>query len=670
MDGDPERRIEALCAEGKLSDAAALCAETGQQLRAAELYERACDFGAAAEQALEGGDSRMAMRLVALSGRQGLAERISAAILAREPPAIIVQVAADLCGRNYPRHGATLYQGAGKHLEAAQAFERGGATAEAASCYDEAGEPAQAARLLESALRDQSEAEPDRLRVALGELYGRHGKHEAAVRALQQVPSESPWRAAGLPTLARCLEQLGLRQALVDLAPELERHSVTSAGGSAADHDGGHETTLFGRYGVVNEVAVTPHARLVEAIDKLSGQRVAVKILASRARGLGRDALERFVREARALAKLRHPNVVPLLDFVDEGPAMVLAWMAGGSLRDLMDREVLSPARAAEIAGAVLGALGEAHRLGILHRDIKPSNLLFDASGTARLADFGAAHMSESAATVTVGDIGTVAYMAPEQRMGQAATVRSDLYSVGVLLFEMLTGELPRRGVEVSPAHPDLDEAHDGLLRQLLAEGPTDRFDGALEARAALEAVPWPTRIVASQKPAKTDPGADLSPKPAVADDRLVPPRRAGDGPAPSLWRHDCWLERDVLVLPLRDAALARAAAFARAGHPALPTVLRADAGAGQIWVELPQGPSLAVGGDSPNRAELERLREALESLHRAGGAHGVVDLDHIHRHAGEVVLGYPVHAPVEATAAADLRSLERLAARGSGDRA
>ncbi len=668
MGGDPERRIEALCAEGKLSHAAAACVEAGQWLRAAELYERACDFGAAAEQALQGGDSRSAMRLVALSGRQGLADRITAAVVAREQPATIVQVAADLCARDYPRHGAVLYQGAGKPLEAARAFERGGATAEAAKCYDEAGEPAQAARLLESALRDQSDAEPDRLRVALGELYGRHGKHEAAVRALQQVAPGSVWRAAGLPTLARCLDQLGLRQALVDLEPELKQHGVTSDGATVSERGATYEATLYGRYGVVNEVAMTPHARLVEAIDKLSGQRVAVKILASRARGLGRDALDRFVREARALAKLRHPNVVPLLDFVGEGPAMVLAWMAGGSLRALMDREVVSPARAAEIAGAVLGALAEAHRLGILHRDIKPSNLLFDEAGTARLADFGAAHMSESEATVTVGDIGTVAYMAPEQRLGRAATVRSDLYSVGVLLFEMLTGDLPRGVVQVSHAHPDLEDHHDALLRQLLAEGPEDRFDGALEARGAIEAFSWPTRIVDRQRSSEAPSSAEGPADQAPGDERLVAPRRAGEGAEEPLCRHDLWLARDVLVLPLEDEVLSRAAAFARASHPALPTVLRAEPSERQIWIELSRGQSLAAGAASLSPAESQRLRAALQVLHRAGGAHGAVDAAHVHRHAGEVHLSYPISAPVEATAAGDLRSLAQLTGEVAGN--
>src|SRR5206468_3801550 len=139
-------------------------------------------------------------------------------------------------------------------------------------------------------------------------------------------------------------------------------------------------------------------------------------------------------REARALAQLRHSNVVPMRDYIPEGPAIVLGWMPGGSLADLMRREAIAPARAIEIACAVLGALGEAHRLGILHRDVKPSNVLFDAIGASRLSDFGAAHLGDLSTTATAGAIGTFAYMSPEQRLGRPATIASDLYAVGAIL--------------------------------------------------------------------------------------------------------------------------------------------------------------------------------------------------------------------------------------------
>src|SRR6185369_11871861 len=125
-------------------------------------------------------------------------------------------------------------------------------------------------------------------------------------------------------------------------------------------------------YETVREIAATPHARVLEAEDRVTGERVAVKLLAGLSGQEGRDALFRFEREARALAQLRHPNVVPLRAYHPEGPAIVLAWMSGGTLVDRLRGQPMAPARAVEIACALLSALGEAHRLGILHRDVKP----------------------------------------------------------------------------------------------------------------------------------------------------------------------------------------------------------------------------------------------------------------------------------------------------------
>ncbi len=114
----------------------------------------------------------------------------------------------------------------------------------------------------------------------------------------------------------------------------------------------------------------------------------------------------------------------------------------------------MAPARAVEIVCALLAALGEAHRLGILHRDVKPSNVLFDEVGAARLSDFGAAHLGDLSSTATAGAIGTFAYMSPEQRLGRPASIASDLYGVGVLLAELLTGVAPPGPVEGSPRPP------------------------------------------------------------------------------------------------------------------------------------------------------------------------------------------------------------------------
>src|SRR5262245_17842889 len=138
--------------------------------------------------------------------------------------------------------------------------------------------------------------------------------------------------------------------------------------------------------------------------------------------------------------------------------------MRGGSLADRIQEGTVAfaPARAVEIACAVLGALGEAHRVGILHRDVKPSNVLFDDIGATRLGDFGAAHLGDLSSTATAGAIGTFAYMSPEQRLGRPATIASDLYAVGAILYELLTGAAANPPVAgqldplPSTCHPDL----------------------------------------------------------------------------------------------------------------------------------------------------------------------------------------------------------------------
>ncbi|MEJ7728617.1 MAG: serine/threonine-protein kinase [Polyangiaceae bacterium] len=297
---------------------------------------------------------------------------------------------------------------------------------------------------------------------------------------------------------------------------------------------------LFGRYRMTREVVTTPHARIAEAVDAITGERVAVKIFASSSESAGRDALLRFEREARALAQLRHPNAVPLRAYLPEGPAMVIPWMPGGSLADMMRREPVAPARAMEIVSAVLDALGEAHRLGILHRDVKPSNVLFDDVGTPRLGDFGAAHLGDLSSTATAGAIGTFAYMSPEQRLGKPATVASDLYGAGAMLYELLTGEAadPARNGRLEPppsaCHPDLGSEHDVAVARLLAEDPprgrrTPSRPGAACAPALVDAL---AGAQPAERAAPHRPAAAAAPR-AAAGGAALRARRSRRGLAP-----------------------------------------------------------------------------------------------------------------------------------------
>lgn len=627
----------------RLEEAAELAEALGSFADAARLWERTCRFDRAARAALAAGDAARALELGLRAGDASL-EAQAAAALAKSPERAAL-VAARLEDQGRFASAGRLWLSLGNAAAAARAFERVGAWLDAARAHREAGDPRRTARCLEQAL--EGEGASFEAHVLLGELYSEHARHDAAVRVLQKVPKDAPERARALPLLVRALSALGLGDAVRELEPEVRslgaEAAAVSAPSGAASALG--EAVLFGRYRVLAEVARTPTARVVRAVDQVGGGEVAVKLFsAASLRDAGRDALVRFEREAVALGKLRHPAIVPLRGYFPEGPAVVLEWMAGGSLADLLERDTISPARAAEIASAVLGALSEAHRRGILHRDIKPANVLFDAAGAAYLADFGTAHVADAAATVTSGVIGTLAYMAPEQRAGAPANAKSDIYGVGALLWHALTDAPPAEARDFLST--ELGEAHVSSARRLI--GPeAGRPESALEARELLAAQSWPR-----SKPPRRPPSLPPESRPkSGSEGRLSHVEGAR--------HHDAWLGRDVLVLPLSSPEGERARAFARADHRALAGVLRLDSDQSSIWVEAPSGERAA----SVTARERDALREALEALHRAGGAHGAVDPDHVVRRGGEVVLSFALNAG-GASAERDLAQLGALPER------
>jgi serine/threonine-protein kinase len=635
--------------------------------RASIELEQACDFRGAAREALLAGDPRRAAHLAALGGDDALAAEAMDAIAAELSAEDARRAAQDLAARGFGRQAGALFARLGAHAEAGEAFAAAGEACAAARSFELAGRPADGARALEAALRVRPSDAAARLE--LGRLLARHGRTEAAVKALQALDPASPERAQALPLLRRCLVELGLSEAAQTLRDEMKRLGIAD---EAPDSTGLARplsqrpagALILGRYETVREVAATPNARLLEAVDRVTGERVAVKLLAGTGGESGRDALFRFEREARALAQLRHPNVVPLHAYHPEGPAIVIAWMSGGTLVDRLRGEPMAPARAVEIAGAILSALGEAHRLGILHRDVKPSNVLFDDVGTARLSDFGAAHLGDLSSTATAGAIGTFSYMSPEQRLGRPASIASDIYGVGVLLGELLTGVAPRPVQDrLDPApsacHPDLREAHDAAVARLLAEDPKKRPADAFDARRLLSGLRWPERIWPRQRRLSERPRS-LRPE-AGAAARLTAASGMGDGRDAAARLHDAWLDRDMLVLPGDDATLQRARAFARAGHAALPTVLRVDRDDGAIWVAAPLGKALADEPRALSPGQVGRLSEAIEALHAAGGAHGRVDLEHLYWHDGEVVLAFPRGEVPADAAERDRQALSRL---------
>ncbi|WP_350277061.1 Stk1 family PASTA domain-containing Ser/Thr kinase [Kribbella sp. HUAS MG21] len=217
---------------------------------------------------------------------------------------------------------------------------------------------------------------------------------------------------------------------------------------------------LDGRYRVGARVAKGGMATVYQALDMRLDRTVALKVMHD---GLGDDAqfTRRFVAEARAAARLSNPNVVAVFDQGDDDGTLFLAmeYVPGRTLRDVIREQApLSPARALDLLTPILSALSAAHDAGIVHRDIKPENVLISDKGAVKVADFGLARaVSASGNTATQGLLmGTVSYLAPELVTDGSADARSDVYSAGILLYEMLTGNKPHSGdtpIQVAYAH-------------------------------------------------------------------------------------------------------------------------------------------------------------------------------------------------------------------------
>src|SRR3954463_982701 len=202
---------------------------------------------------------------------------------------------------------------------------------------------------------------------------------------------------------------------------------------------------LGGRYRLVAAIGTGASAQVFLADDVTLRRRVAVKVLHP-ALATDEAFLRRFRAEARAAAALSHPNLMAVYDWgEDDGPYLVLEYLGGGSLRALLDRGTrLTPAQALLLGLEATRALDVAHRRGFVHRDIKPANLLFGEDGRLRIADFGLARaLSETAWTEHGSLVGTARYAAPEQARGGRVDGKADVYALGLVVIEAITGSVP-----------------------------------------------------------------------------------------------------------------------------------------------------------------------------------------------------------------------------------
>jgi beta-lactam-binding protein with PASTA domain len=308
---------------------------------------------------------------------------------------------------------------------------------------------------------------------------------------------------------------------------------------------------LDGRYRILSKLGSGGMADVYLARDESLGRLVAIKVLKERL-AVDAEFVERFRIEAQAAASLNHPAIVAVYDRGKAGasPYIAMEYVDGESLKQRVRRKGrLSPDEAAATALAVLGALQVAHARHIVHRDVTSANVLVDEAGGVKVADFGIARMGASALTRTGAMLGTSSYLSPEQAQGRSADERSDLYSLGVVLFEMLTGRLPFSGendlavamqhVSAAPPNPrtltpGVPEAYAAVVMKALNKQPADRYQNAQEFAAALRAAvdgghalpaatPAPPAVPA---PAATPPPATAAPvvTTVVAADALTRP--------------------------------------------------------------------------------------------------------------------------------------------------
>nr|WP_277425175.1 serine/threonine-protein kinase [Pseudomonas chlororaphis] len=256
-------------------------------------------------------------------------------------------------------------------------------------------------------------------------------------------------------------------------------------------------------YAIERELGEGAMATVYLATQRSLERKVALKVMAA-ALAADRSFCERFLREGKTLARLSHPHTVTIYDIGNVGHFyyMAMEYLPNGTLKERI-AEGLSPQQGLVYLRQIALALGYAHAQGLVHRDVKPANILFRANGSAVLSDFGIAKSLEDHTQFTQAGfaVGTPSYMSPEQARGQQIDGRTDLYALGVVLYEILTGKLPYIGsdsLSTALAHlteplPELPIAHgryQGILRKLLAKDPAERFADADALIAALDNLP------------------------------------------------------------------------------------------------------------------------------------------------------------------------------------
>jgi serine/threonine-protein kinase len=296
----------------------------------------------------------------------------------------------------------------------------------------------------------------------------------------------------------------------------------------------------LGKYEIRGTLGKGAMGTVYDGYDAIIDRRVAIKTMTKPDPNdaEAQDELARFRREAQAAGRLAHPNIVGVYDYGEEGDTayIVMEYAPGTELKKLLDKnERITPAEAVRIMQGVLAGLQYSHDRGVVHRDIKPGNIILSPDGTVKIADFGIARIESSSMTQAGTVLGTPAYMSPEQFMGQTVDARTDIYSAGVMFYQLLTGERPFEGSMSAIMHKALNTepprpsdisvtaptALDMVVARAMAKRPENRFETAAQFAEAIRTA------LASPSPARVDPLA--------GDDATLiapPPKQAAPPPA------------------------------------------------------------------------------------------------------------------------------------------
>ena len=345
-------------------------------------------------------------------------------------------------------------------------------------------------------------------------------------------------------------------------------------------------TIVEQRYQLKEKIGTGGMADVWLAADRELDRDVAVKILHDRF-AQDKEFVERFRREAQSAAGLQHPNVVSIYDRGEFGDTYFIAmeYVDGPQLKDLV-KGGMSTNEAIDFTRQILNAARFAHRKGIVHRDLKPQNVLIDDEGRARVADFGIARGERSDITATGSVMGTAQYLSPEQAQGKPTTPRSDIYSIGVILYEALTGRVPFQGDSAvavalkqvsetprrpSAINPNVPPALDAVVMRALAKDPEARFK---DADAFLKALDAAERAPDQPRPEDTAAFAAVSPEGEQTDLRGPEPEEGED--YEERRRRGRWILVALLV-----AAVAGLVAFAltRPDRVTVPNVISQEVG-------------------------------------------------------------------------------------------